>query len=182
MRFRARRVCRFAMAVVFTASLVPATLARAQAAQAGASGAVAGSVAVRQSGQPVPGAVVSLEGTSLTAVSNQTGRFRIDSVPPGSVMLVVRAPGFLDAHAGAVQVRAGDTAQIDVELDVTPNFMERVQVTATKAPLSVGDVAAQTDIVDRADDREPRRSDARRRPSPTCRARSSARSSASSSR
>ena len=151
MRFRARRVCRFAIAVVFTASLVPATLARAQAAQAGGgSGAVAGSVAVRQSGQPVPGAVVSLEGTSLTAVSNQTGRFRIDSVPPGSVMLVVRAPGFLDAHAGAVQVRAGDTAQIDVELDVTPNFMERVQVTATKTPLSIGDVPAQTDIVSRA--------------------------------
>jgi len=150
MRFRARRVCRFAIAVVFTASLVPATLAGAQAAQAGGPGAVAGSVAVRQSGQPVPGAVVSLEGTSLTAVSNQTGRFRIDSVPPGSVMLVVRAPGFLDAHAGAVQVRAGDTAQIDVELDVTPNFMERVQVTATKTPLSIGDVPAQTDIVSRA--------------------------------
>jgi iron complex outermembrane receptor protein len=65
-------------------------------------------------------------------------------------MLVVRAPGFLDAHAGAIQVRAGDTAQIDVELDVTPNFMERVQVTATKTPLSIGDVAAQTDIIDRA--------------------------------
>ena len=150
MRFRARRVCRFAIAVVFATSLVPATLARAQAAQGGASGAVAGSVAVRQSGQPVPGASVSLEGTSLTAVSNQTGRFRIESVPPGSVMLVVRAPGFLDAHVGAVQVRAGDTAQIDVELDVTPNFMERVQVTATKTPLSIGDVPAQTDIIGRA--------------------------------
>ena len=65
-------------------------------------------------------------------------------------MLVVQAPGFVDAHAGAVQVRAGDTAQIDVELDVTPNFMERVQVTATKTPLSIGDVPAQTDIISRA--------------------------------
>ena len=161
MRFRARRVCRFAIAVVFAASLVPATLARAQAAQAGGgSGAVAGSVAVRQSGQPVPGAVVSLEGTSLTAVSNQTGRFRIDSVPPGSVMLVVRAPGFLDAHAGAVQVRAGDTAQIDVELEATPNFLERMQVTAAKMPLWIGEVAAQADIVDRADHRAARRPNA----------------------
>ncbi len=150
MRFRARRVCRFATAIVFATSLVPAAPALAQAVQGSAPGAVAGSVAVRQSGQPVPGAVVSLEGTSLTAVSNQTGRFRIESVPPGSVMLVVRAPGYFDAHVGAVQVRAGDTAQIDVELDVTPNFMERVQVTATKTPLSIGDVPAQTDIVSRA--------------------------------
>src|SRR3954471_18372102 len=98
MRFRARRVCRFATALVFAASLVPAAPALAQSVQSSAAGAVAGSVPVRQSGQPVPGAVVILEGTTLTAVSNQTGRFRIDSVPPGSVMLVVQAPGFLDAH------------------------------------------------------------------------------------
>ena len=100
MRFRARRVCRFATAVVSVALLIPAAPVRAQA-QNSATGAVAGSVAVRQSGQPVPGALVSLEGTSLTAVSNQTGRFRIENVPSGSVMLVVQAPGFVDMRTPA---------------------------------------------------------------------------------
>jgi iron complex outermembrane recepter protein len=125
------------------------TAVAARAGQGGALGAVAGSVATRGTRQPVSGAIVSLEGTSLTATVGATGRFRIDNVPPGSVMLVVRAPGFLDAHEGAIQVKAGDTAQVDIELDVTPNFMERVQVTATKTPLSIGDVPAQADIVSR---------------------------------
>jgi iron complex outermembrane receptor protein len=128
---------------------VGAGLAAAQAPAAGV-GAVAGSVAGRQSNQPVPGAVVSIEGTSLSAVTAATGRFQIDNVPPGSVMLVVQAPGFLELRAAAIQIRAGDMAQVDLQLEVTPNYLERVQVTATKTPLSIGDVAAQTDTVDRA--------------------------------
>ena len=150
MRLSARRVWQCAPAVLAGVWFVTGLAQAGQAPQGSGAGALAGSVAVRQSGQPVPGAVVSLEGTPLTAVVNTTGRFRIDNVPPGSVMVVVRAPGFLDAHAGAIQVKAGDTAQINVELDVTPNFMERVQVTATKTPLSIGDVPAQTDIIDRS--------------------------------
>ena len=150
MRLSARRVWQCAPAVLAGVLFVTGLAQAGQAPQESGAGAVAGSVAVRQSGQPVPDAVVSLEGTPLTAVVNTTGRFRIDNVPPGFVMVVVRAPGFLDAHAGAIQVKAGDTAQIDVELDVTPNFMERVQVTATKTPLSIGDVPAQTDIIDRS--------------------------------
>ena len=43
MRFRARRVCRFATAVVFVALLIPSAPVRAQAAQNSATGAVAGS-------------------------------------------------------------------------------------------------------------------------------------------
>ena len=38
---------------------------------------------------------------------------------------------------------------VTIELERTPNFLEAVQVTATKTPLSVGDVAAPTTIVDR---------------------------------
>ena len=60
--------------------------------------------------------------------------------------LIVRAPGYLEMRVPNV------TAQtpITIELEVTPNFMERVQVTATKTPLSVGDVpAAPTTIIDR---------------------------------
>jgi len=49
-----------------------------------------------------------------------------------------------------VQVRASETTALVVELEVTPNILERVQVTATKSELSIGDVAAQTDIVDRS--------------------------------
>ena len=46
-------------------------------------------------------------------------------------------------------MQAGQAFALTIELDTTPNFMEVVQVTATKTALSVGEVAAQTTIIDR---------------------------------
>jgi iron complex outermembrane receptor protein len=107
-----------------------------------------GTVVSRQDGQPVANAAVVVEGTSLTAVTNAAGRFRIENAPAVRSTVVVKAPGFLDGRVTDVLAGSGQAALI-VELDPTPNFLERVQVTATKTPLSVGDVAAQTDIVTR---------------------------------
>jgi iron complex outermembrane receptor protein len=137
--------------VRFGLILAAAQLFVAVAAQAQSSGTgIAGIVVSKQSGQPVPGASVAIQsGGSATATTNGAGRFRIDA-PAGEVVLLVKAPGFLDLRTAAIPVRAGDTSQVTVDLDVTPNYMERVQVTATKTPLSVGEVAAQTDIVDKA--------------------------------
>ena len=143
---RLDRAGRFAIFVISAALLTAGHVA----AQTGTTGSIAGTLAERVSGQPVQGAVVTVDGTSLSAVASAIGRFRIDNVPAGAAVLVIKAPGFLDLRSTAVQVRPGDTAQVNIELELTPNFMERVQVTATKTPLSVGDVAAQTDIIDRA--------------------------------
>ena len=111
---------------------------------------IAGTVVAREDGRAVAEAVVTIEGTDLTAVANAVGRFRIESVPTGDAALVVQAPGFLALRVPGLQIRANETLPVRVELEVTPNFMERVQVTATKAPLSIGEVPAQADIVDRA--------------------------------
>src|SRR5215468_5606501 len=127
------------------AELFPTTAAQAQGSGTG----IAGIVVSKQSGQAVADATVAVEGGSATATTNAGGRFRIDA-PAGEIILLVKAPGFLDLRTAAVAVRAGETSQITVDMDVTPNYLERVQVTATKAPLSVGDVAAQTDLVDKA--------------------------------
>ena len=123
----------------------------AVAAQAqGSATGIAGVVVSKQSGQAVPDATVTVDGGSATATTNGAGRFRVNA-PTGEIILVVKAPGFLDLRTAGIAVRAGETAQITVDLNPTPNYMERVQVTATKAPLSVGDVAAQTNIVDKAE-------------------------------
>jgi len=131
--------------ILAATQLIAATAAQAQSSGTG----IAGIVVSKQSGQAVPDATVSVVGGSATATTNGAGRFRLDA-PAGEVVLVVKAPGFLDLRTAAVAVRSGETSQVTVDLDVTPNYMERVQVTATKTPLSVGDVAAQTDVVDKA--------------------------------
>lgn len=114
-------------------------------------GALAGVVVDSEDGQPVPNAVVLVEGESLAAVTNAVGRFEIDGAPAGSIVLTVQAPGYLELRVPAVQVAAGAEAAVTVELVATPNYLERVQVTATKAPLSIGDIAAQADVVERAE-------------------------------
>jgi iron complex outermembrane recepter protein len=116
----------------------------------GSSAGVVGVVVSKQSGQAVAGAEVSVDGASQKAITGGGGRFRLEGLSAGRVVLVVKAPGFLDLRTSELSTRAGETTQLTVELEPTPNYLERVQVTATKTPLSVGDVAAQTDIVDRS--------------------------------
>lgn len=134
---------------VILSLLVIAFLPRSVAAQ-GKTGTLTGTVVAREGGRPVLDAALAIESTGLTGVANGVGRFRIENVPAGSVVLVATGSGFLQLRVPDVQVRANETTTLVVELDVTPNILERVQVTATKSELSIGDVAAQTDIVARS--------------------------------
>ena len=121
------------------------------AALAQSTGAIAGTVVSRGDGAPVPGAVVTAEGESLAAVTNAVGRFEISGAPAGFVTLIVSAPGHLELRVPDVRVAAGAVTPVTVELAATPNYLERVQVTASKAPLSIGEIAAQADVVDRSE-------------------------------
>lgn len=116
-------------------------------AQGQTNASIQGVVVAKADGQPVAGAVVTVEGSKGSATTTAAGRFRLDGVPSGRAVLVVKAPGFLELRTADVAVGGGP---VTVELDATPNYLERVQVTATKTPLSVGDVAAQTDTIDKA--------------------------------
>jgi iron complex outermembrane receptor protein len=119
--------------------------ATAAAAQTAAADEVSGTVVSRATHQPVAGAVISRPDGGQLAVTNEAGRFHFTTAG-GTITLAITAPGFLDTRVP--DVTAG--RELAIELDPTPNFLERVQVTATKTPLSIGDVAAQTDVVDRS--------------------------------
>jgi len=114
------------------------------------SGTIIGVVQARETGQPVAGATVKIEEGRSTTTTSALGRFQLDGVPAGLTILNVEAPGFLPFRVPNIQVQTNSPAQITIDLEATPNIMQRVQVTATKEPLTVGDVAAQTNIVDRA--------------------------------
>jgi iron complex outermembrane receptor protein len=137
--------------VAWTVLIVTALAASVERAQAQSAqlGSIVGTVVSRTTRRPVAAATVTIEGTNEIAISTTSGRFSLDGLPAGVAVLVVRAPGFLDLRMIGVQVRANESAEVNVELEVTPNFVERVQVTATKAPVSVSDVPAPIDIIDR---------------------------------
>jgi len=52
-------------------------------------GIITGAVAARAGGQPIAGAVVTVEGTNLSAVTSAVGRFQIDRAPASTVVLNV---------------------------------------------------------------------------------------------
>lgn len=76
------RVRRLLGVVIIGAGLGPPAEAAMQQA-----GAVSGSVVASDDDRPVSGAVVLVEGTSLTAVTNALGRFELPAAPAGSVAL-----------------------------------------------------------------------------------------------
>jgi iron complex outermembrane receptor protein len=124
--------------------LMPIAPVQAQPAARAIDGTVA-----RRDGQPVAGATVSVEGSSTSAVTTPLGRFHIDAVPAASVALVVQAEGFVTTRVP--DVTAGDsTKPVAIVLDATPSFLERVQVTGTKVPTPIQDIAAQASVIDRA--------------------------------
>jgi len=132
------------------------TIQGAQAGQAtrapatGAPGSIVGVVLDRDTRQVVANAVVSVNGSAVTAKTGPTGRFSLTPVAAGETTLVIKAPGFLDLTTEAVRVHGGETAPVTVELQASANFMERLQVTADKTPSTVGDVAGLTSVVDRS--------------------------------
>ena len=135
---------------MFAIGLVFLTAALRAEAGVQATGTIAGTVVAGETGQPVADAVVLVDGESLAAVTNAVGRFEIAGAPAGAVGLTVQAAGYLELRVPDVQVVAGAAAAVTIELVATPNYLERVQVTASKAPLSIGEIAAQADVVDRS--------------------------------
>jgi Carboxypeptidase regulatory-like domain len=88
---------------------------------------ITGTVLARTTGAAVAGAAVTVEGTNLTATTSGSGRFTIENAPAGPVALTVEAAGFLRQRL--TEVGAGGDI-VAIELDPTPNFMDRVQLHA----------------------------------------------------
>ncbi|MDE2679665.1 MAG: von Willebrand factor type A domain-containing protein [Gemmatimonadota bacterium] len=96
--------------------LLALTLAAATAAPVQAqTGTVTGQVTHAVTGQPIVGAVVSVEGTSLTTRSGPGGRYSMVNVPAGEQHLTVTRIGYLTQRR-QVTVTSGSTTVADFAL------------------------------------------------------------------
>src|SRR5688500_15315930 len=85
---------------------------------------------------PALGATVSVNGTALGATTDADGRFRLEPVPAGSVVLRVRLQGFRTADR-AVRVRAGDTVRVDVTLLPEVQLLSPIRADARSADVEM---------------------------------------------
>ena len=111
----------------FTLSLV--ALALATAPVLAQTGTVTGTVQ-DASGQPLAGAQVSVEGTTIGGLSSDAGRYLLNNVPVGDHDITVVLLGYA-AVTQSVSVQAGETAVRDFVLQLTALSMDEIVVTAT---------------------------------------------------
>lgn len=116
---------------LITLSLEPdGSLLRSEMRPSEAQSRVLGQILEMESGDPVQGAEVLLQGAPGFRVTDSEGRFEFPSVQPGMAALTVvylgRAP-----LADSVEVAPGTTVELEVRLGVEPVEMDPLSVIAT---------------------------------------------------
>ena len=93
------------------------TEASTERTQTDSSGVVIGRVTDSASGQGLVGATVKVQGVSLSAITSDSGRFTLKSVPLGKQVLTVRLFGFKPATHG---VTVADSGRTTVHITMIP--------------------------------------------------------------
>jgi len=113
-------------------------------------GKIAGTIKDQQTGEPLIGVNVVIEGTYMGAASDLEGKFFILNVPPGSYTVRVMLMGYTTKVVEGVKVSVNRTTPLDVTLQQTTlDLGEEVVVTADRVAIkkdqtsSIRNVSAQ---------------------------------------
>ncbi|MEO7658712.1 MAG: carboxypeptidase regulatory-like domain-containing protein, partial [Pyrinomonadaceae bacterium] len=120
------------------------------AIQAQTTGSVAGSV-TDPNGAVVPGAAVKVKGESgreFTTVTNDSGNYRVPSVPNGLYVVTVTATGFKTATVTNVKVDVGTPITVDARMEIG-NVGEVVEISSGGEVLQTQTAAVGSTITGR---------------------------------
>lgn len=139
MRFLGRR---WLFATVLGAALAaPITVAQAQ------TGKLTGVVTDAETGKPIEGVAVVVQGTTLGQTTNAAGRFFIIQVPPGTYTVQARRLGFQSTNTAGVTVTIDGTREVNFKLRASNQTLTAITVQAEQAPLvERNQVGSQTTI------------------------------------
>ncbi len=90
---------------------------------------ISGKVIDKVTGDPLPGANVFIEGTSIGAATNMQGEYVIPRISVGTFVIVVKYIGYKDANV-TVQILPGRSITKDIELEYETLTGEAVEITA----------------------------------------------------
>ncbi|PIQ62300.1 MAG: hypothetical protein COV99_06830 [Bacteroidetes bacterium CG12_big_fil_rev_8_21_14_0_65_60_17] len=139
--FTTVRMAQLTMSLLVLLAMVVAAPAYAQT-----TGKIAGVVTDSESGTPLPGVNVFIEGTTQGTATNFDGEYTIIGVSPGSYNIVASFVGFAQKTITGVEVNAGLTAELDIVLSEEVFEGEEVVIVATR-PVVQKDLTATTAIV-----------------------------------
>ncbi|PYP77692.1 MAG: hypothetical protein DMD35_14135 [Gemmatimonadetes bacterium] len=135
------RSTRLLLAVCAISLVAAPSRAFGQATTGSISGVVSDS-----SGTPVAGARVSVDGLSLATSSGQTGRYTLTNVPAGTQTVRARLLGYR-LQQGQTTVIAGQTATLNLRLNIAPAELERVVVSTGYGEQVKANVTGASEVV-----------------------------------
>lgn len=98
-------------------------------------GSISGTIKDKANGEPLPGVNVVLKGTYYGAATDINGRYNIQSINPGTYIVEVSLIGYKTVQFTGVQIAAGQTKKIDVELEETVLTLGQDVVVVGEKPL-----------------------------------------------
>ncbi len=97
---------------------------------AGPVGRIGGIITDAQTGDPLTGASIQIQGATMGAKTDSEGKFIILSVLPGKYDLRITLPGYEPVIVREIEVTAGNTTEVDIQLK--PSVIETGRVTVVK--------------------------------------------------
>jgi TonB-dependent receptor len=131
---RVRGFFAFVLVCMLASAYVPDAAGQdASAPTADAPGALVGVVVDAQRGEPLPGANVSIAGTTTGTSTDLNGRYRLGGLEPGTYDVLYSFVGFQEKTVTGVEVTAGETTRIEVTLAERTAEMDEVVIEAAAA-------------------------------------------------
>jgi iron complex outermembrane recepter protein len=116
-----------------------------KAAPTGDTGTVSGTIRSLDLDSPLSGATVTVEGTSISATTDESGHFQL-SAPSGRITLRADFSGFRSVQK-SVTVSAGKVADVDVPMSLDQLLTEVVVVVGSRTPRTNVETTAPVDVV-----------------------------------
>ncbi len=102
------------------------------AVHAGTTGKISGKVTDAQTGEPIIGANIMLEGTYMGAATDPDGYYYINNIPPGNYTVVISSIGYEKVLVKRVPVKIDLTYRLDVKMNSATVNAQEVIVTAQR--------------------------------------------------
>ncbi|MFB6271605.1 MAG: SusC/RagA family TonB-linked outer membrane protein [Salinibacter sp.] len=111
-------------------------------------GTVKGTVVKAETGAPLPGVNVVVQGTTIGSATNPDGAYTIEDVPAGTQTISAQFVGY-QAQTQEVEISAGETVTVNFEMRKQSLGLEQVVVTGTGGEVkrkAIGHTVAEVEV------------------------------------
>ena len=108
------------------------------------SGKLTGIVTDAQTGAPIEGVQVLLQGTGYGAITSANGRYFIISIPPGTYTVSARRIGYTSTEVSNLAIRIDVTRDLPISLSAAATELATTRIVAESAPLVETGVTGST--------------------------------------